>query len=184
MQSYGIDTTRDGWYDNYSWLKNHYLSSGTTNKATKPGKNSTLEENAAYQYSLYTDAMNDTTKAKTESAALKEFVSYWANRKDRNLSDEEIIQKIDWNKYPTLVKMKETAYNGEPMRLNEAVDMGTDDWLYGTIWAARNNRQHMEGHGEQLSGRGKRMERKPGHGCASCIRYEHLCSVYGRQHCG
>ena len=137
----GIDVSNidDNWYTNNAYLQSYYNPSGTTNNPTSPGKNATPEQTAGYNYYQVYQAKANTDKALAESAALRHELSYWANRKDLNYSDDEIIGMIDWKKYPTLVNMKETAAKGAPMELNTAVDMATDDWMYGVIWSARND---------------------------------------------
>jgi hypothetical protein len=148
LQSYGVDTSNPDWYENYSHLKNYYVSSGTTNNATKPGKNAPIEQQAAYWYSIADAARADTDKAKQEIAALQEEIGFYANWNSRNYSDERISSMFDFEddrnedlrkKYPTLYKMITTKNSGEPMKLNEAVSLANQDWVHGQIWAARNN---------------------------------------------
>ena len=117
------------WLARNAGMQQHYIVSGTTNNPSKPGKGATAEQQAAYQYWQVASAQADTESAQTESAALRSELGYWANRADRNLSDEEIISRVDWKRYPTLARMKETAAAGAPMELNAPVDMATDDWM-------------------------------------------------------
>ena len=140
LKALGVDVSNidDDWYERNSFLKQFYKTSDTTNKPTSPGKNATLREDAAYNYDLVYKAKDDTLKAKTEIKALNEELTYLAQRADRNYSDEEIIGMVDMKKYPTLSKMKEAAAMGTSIVLNEAVDMPTEDWMYGVLWAARN----------------------------------------------
>jgi hypothetical protein len=64
-------------------------------------------------------------------------LGYWVNRKDRNYSDEEIANRIGWNKYPTLTMLREGRQKGRPTPLNRAVDFDSDT-VYGMLWSARN----------------------------------------------
>ena len=139
LKALGVNTDRidDDWFAANGWLKDYYKTSGTTNTPSAPGKKATLEENAAYQYYQVWQAEENTRKAETEWAALQNELAYWANRKDRNLSDEEILEKINWDNYKTLQKMDATREMGAPMELNRAVGYSRDA-MYGALWAARN----------------------------------------------
>jgi len=78
-----------------------------------------------------------TKKAEQEWEALQEEISYWTGRADRNYSDDEVLAKIDWSNYPTLVGMDEDAAKGLPTVLNRPVGYSKDA-LRGVVWAARN----------------------------------------------
>ena len=142
LNDLGIDTSNidDNWYDQWSGLKQYYKYTANTNSlsSTMIGKKSSAEEKAAYNYNQLVMAEEQTRKAETEWQALQEELTYWAQRTDRNYSDDEILKKIDWNKYKTLQKMDETRLAGTPMELNRAIGY-SEDALYGVLWAARNN---------------------------------------------
>lgn len=131
--SRGID---DKWLASYDWLKNHYRME-TGNTPLAPSSKSSTEENAAYWYYRVLQAEPTTKKAEQEWEALQEEISYWAGRADRNYSDDEVLAKIDWSSYPTLVGMDEDAAKGLPTVLNRPVGY-SQDALRGVVWAARN----------------------------------------------
>ena len=124
------------WFENYSWLKNHYRTE-TGNTPLAPTAKSTKEENAAYWYYKALAAEPTTQRAEQEWAALQEELAYWTTRSDRNYSDDEVLAKIDWSDYPTLTGMDEAAAKGTPTVLNRAIGY-SQDALRGVIWAARN----------------------------------------------
>lgn len=124
------------WLEENAWLKNHYRTvTGTTPLA--PSSSSTREQNAAYWYYKAMEAEETTERAETEWAALQEEIKYWTGRSDRNYSDEEVLARIDWSKYPTLVRMDEDRQKGTPTVLNRSIGY-SQDALYGVVWAARN----------------------------------------------
>ena len=125
------------WLADNAGLKNHYRT-GTSGSPLAPSSSSTPENDAAYWYYKALDAEETTQLAETEWGALQEELYYWVNRSDRNYRDEEILAKIDWSAYPTLVKMDEGAASGVPLALNRAVGYSRDV-LPGVLWAARNN---------------------------------------------
>lgn len=78
-----------------------------------------------------------TEKAKMEWQNLQKELSYWA-QSDRNYSDEEILNRVNWKNYPTLVKMDaDRAGEGSTVYLNEPIGYDQDA-MYGVMWAARN----------------------------------------------
>lgn len=78
-----------------------------------------------------------TEKAKTEWQNLQNELSYWA-QSDRNYSDEEILNRVNWKNYPTLAKMDaDRAGEGSTVYLNEPIGYDQDA-MYGVMWAARN----------------------------------------------
>ena len=92
-----------------------------------------------------TDKVNDTNIRNTNNATnewnqLQAELAYWANRTDRNYSDDEIINRIDMTKYPTLAKMDEYKTTGVTMDLLAPVGYSKDA-MYGVLWAARNGGQ-------------------------------------------
>lgn len=141
LSELGADVSKidDDWIEGYSWLKEHYLFNGTSNTPSKPGKNASVEEIAAYNYYQVLKSEGQTRKAEQEWAALQEEIKYWTNRSDRNYSDDEILGKINWNNYKTLTAMDESAAQGTPMELNRGIGYSRDN-LYGVIWQARNGR--------------------------------------------
>lgn len=143
LASYGIDTSNinDDWFKQYKWLENYY-NYGTTNTPTSPGKKASLNQKAAYAYWQVAKQNELTKSAQSEWQAAKDEAAYWANRADRNYSDDDIIgivYKDFAKKYPTLAKMDESII--EPgnalLELNSGINYSRDA-LYGTIWAARN----------------------------------------------
>jgi hypothetical protein len=139
ISDYGVDTSRgitDDWIQEYSYLKNYYrVGEGGTPLA--PSAKSSNEENAAYYYYKILKSEETTRKAETEWAALQEEINYWAARTDRNYSDQQILDKIDWSKYSTLTALDEDKNLGTPTSLNRAIDYSTDV-LSGVVWGARN----------------------------------------------
>jgi len=135
----GLDTSGGAtskWIEQNSYLKNYYRT-GVNGTPLAPTKNSTPEESAAYYYYKVLQDEDTTQKAETEWAAVQEQINYWAGRTDRNYSDEEILAKIDWADYPTLVSMDADKAAGTPTQLNRAVGY-SQDALSGVVWAARN----------------------------------------------
>lgn len=140
LASYGIDPaslTADWFNANTSWQG--YLNyNGTTTTPSKPGKKASEQEKVAYALYQFQKSMDTTSAAKSEWAAAQNEINYWANRKDLNLSDDEIISRVfGSNKYSTLGKMDTTRSSGAPLELNEAIDYNPDS-VRGAIWAARN----------------------------------------------
>ena len=143
---YGIDVTgieSDDWFAKNSWLQQYYNVSDTTNKATKPGKNASDLEWAAYYYNLAYDQHETTKNAINETSAVQQQVQWMVNDPSRNWSDQEIIDTINGEmnggRYSTLGKVEEGKRRGEPVRLNTALDY-SEDALKGMIWAARNQK--------------------------------------------
>lgn len=143
MQELGFDVSNldDAWFEKNSWLKQYYVTTDNTNNlsSTMTNKKASNEQRAAYAFNQLDKQRETTAKAKSESAALTEELGYMANDPNHNYSDDYIISHIDWKKYPTLAKMKETAAQGTPLELNSPVEMATDDWMHGVLWAARND---------------------------------------------
>lgn len=140
LSSLGFDMSggvTDEWLQQNSWLKNHYRT-GAGGAPLAPSEKSTPAQNAAYWYYQLLRDEGTTRQAEAEWAALQEEISYWAGRKDRNYSDDEIMERIDWSNYQTLTRMDADRQKGTPTSLNRAVGY-SQDALYGTIWAARGN---------------------------------------------
>ena len=140
LANLGVDMSggiTEDWLAKNSWLKAYYRTSGNSSTPLAPTKSSTAEQNAAYYYYQILKAQDTTNQAEAEWKALQEEIGYWANRKDRNYSDDQIISRIDWSKYKTLARMDDGAASGVPLTLNSAIGY-SQDALKGVIWAARN----------------------------------------------
>ena len=128
--------TKD-WLEQNRALVGNYRT-GSSGTPLAPSSQSTPENDAAYWYYKILSAEPETENAETEWEALQEEVRYWTRRTDRNYSDEEILAKINWVDYPTLVRMDEGRKKGTPIALNRPVGY-SQDALYGVIWGARND---------------------------------------------
>lgn len=128
--------TKD-WLEQNRALVGSYRT-GRSGTPLAPSSQSTPENDAAYWYYKILSAEPETENAETEWEALQEEVRYWTGRADRNYSDEEILAKINWADYPTLVRMDEGRKKGTPLALNRPVGY-SQDALYGVIWGARND---------------------------------------------
>lgn len=143
ITKYGIDVSggiNDDWFKKNAYLMNYYTY-GSTNNPLGTAKSRSKEQNAA---ALYYDLLQDeekTKKAENEWQALQDEVRYWTGRKDLNLTDQEILNRIDWNNYKTLSSMDESRENGAPIALNRAVGYSRDN-LYGIIWEERNGQEN------------------------------------------
>lgn len=144
LASYGIDARgiNDDWYAANPEWQSYLIFNGTTNTPSKPGKKATAQQKAAYEIYQLGKADADTKNMKTEWQAMQEELSYWALRDDLNMSDDEIIDRVEkemQKKYPTLYRMEKSLEpGGALLELNEASDFSRDN-MYGVIWAARNN---------------------------------------------
>lgn len=143
LAAYGfnVNNLTDDWFNqNNSWISQNLLYNGTTNTPSKPGKKSTTDQKIAYELYQYQKSEADTKKAETQWQALQDELTYWAKRKDRNYSDDQILGKIDWSKYGMLTQMddyrKGESYS--PKEYNRAIGYSKDA-MYGVMWAARNN---------------------------------------------
>ena len=134
----GIDTAdiNEKWFEDNAWLK-QYVRTGAAGLPKVPTSKSSREETAAYYYKRLADSEGRTRQAETELSGLRREIGYWAGRKDRNYSDEEIVSRIYWNKYPALTMLREDQRNGRPTPLNRAVDLDSDT-VFGMLWSARN----------------------------------------------
>ncbi len=136
LSAMGFDVSDPNFIQNNAWLKGEYRL-GTNGSPLAPSNSSTAEQNAAYWYNKYMDDEETTLKAEQEWAALQEEVGYWAGRKDRNLTDEEIYAKINWNNYPTLKRMDEAKGKGLSVGLTRPIGY-SQDALNGVIYGKRN----------------------------------------------
>ena len=114
-----------------------YLQFNSAGNIQAPTKKSSKEQKAAYYYYQLLLAEGTTEQAETEWAALQEEITYWTGRQDLNLSDDEVLAKIDWSKYKTLTGMDDNRAKGKPTELNRSIGYNQDA-LSGVIWAARN----------------------------------------------
>ena len=141
MENLGYDMSNvdDDWFNTYKGLEGYYQFSGTTNTPSKPGKGATAEQTASYEYFQLGKANDATKSMKSEWEQLQNELAYWALDPYRNYTDDEIIGKVDWKKYPTLKKMMDSVNNpgATILELNAGTDFSPAA-MYGTIWAARN----------------------------------------------
>lgn len=124
------------WLNANSSLQQYLKLTSAGNIAT-PGKRATKEEKAAYYWYQLAQDEEKTQQAEKEWAALQEELAYWATRDDLNLSDEDILARIDWKNYKTLTGMDTDRVGGKPTSLNRAVGY-SQDAISGVMWAARN----------------------------------------------
>lgn len=121
LQDMGYDTSAvdDNWFAQNSWMAN--------DEATAPFYGAMMEDEQRTQ------------EAERETAALDEELAWWANQDNLNLSDDEIIGRIDMSKYPTLQEMDKTRGGGQdPLGMNRPLAY-SDGWMRGRLWAARND---------------------------------------------
>ena len=140
ISALGIDTSggiNKNWFGINAGLKNFYRT-GTSGTPLAPSSSSTPENDAAYWYYKIGDAEETTVRAETEWEALRDELSFWTGWEARNYSDDEVLGKVNWSDYPTLVKMDEGRQNGLPLFLNRSVGY-SQDAMTGVIWAKRNN---------------------------------------------
>lgn len=143
LNSLGVDTSNidDNWFNQTKWLNDYLIYDGTTLSPSKPGKNATAQQMAAYERYQIEKANGDTKAVDSEWAALQQELAWMATKDPRHLSDDAIVDSIDWKKYPTLKKLTDSLTPGSGVNmveLNHGTDFSTDN-LYGAIWAARNN---------------------------------------------
>ena len=142
---FDMSVVDDNWFNQYAYLKDYLRYNGNSNTPSAPGKKASLEEQAAYQYYQLWKGEEGTKKIESQWQGLKDDIYYWANRTDRNYSDEEILRdKIDWSKYKDLTNIYNPltdTYNEandlEPKEYNRAIGYGREE-LNGALWAARN----------------------------------------------
>ena len=130
---------------NDEWIaKNQYLLAGAryTDAGTTPAaptKTSTAAQNAAYYYYQIQRNYADTKEVLNEEAALKDDIAYWVGREDLNLSDDQILEMMDWDKkYKYLKGLKTAQSDGHVYNYTQPIDYNPDN-LRGYVWAARNN---------------------------------------------
>ena len=143
---YDISNIDDDWFEATSGLDQYLKFNGTTNTPSSPGNKASSDQKAAYARYQVGKAQEQTVKAKQECAALQEEINFLANWQDRNYSDDGIIDYIYGKdgekfkkKYPTLAAMDESMQPGKAiLQFNEPIPY-SKDWVYGNIWAARND---------------------------------------------
>lgn len=139
LKSYGIDTSKidDNFYKQNDYLRQYLKYNGQTNTPSSPGAKASDAEKAAYAFYQVWNSEASTKKAEQQWADLQKELSYWAQRKDRNYSDDYIINnKIDWSKYSELTSM-DTNKLMKPNEYNRTIGYSKDA-MYGVLWAARN----------------------------------------------
>ena len=138
----GIDVSggiNDEWIAQNQYLLQgaRYTDAGTTPAA--PTKTSTAAQNAAYYYYQIQRNYADTKEVLNEEAALKDEIAYWVGRDDLNLSDDQILERLDWGKkYKYLQGLKTAQSDGHVYNYTQPIDYNPDN-LRGYIWAARND---------------------------------------------
>lgn len=144
LSSLGVDTSNinQKWFEQNADLQNYFKFSGDGTPVA-PTKRSKPQEIAAYSYWKLAQDEERTQKAENEWSSLQRDVKYWAGRKDRNYSDDEVLSMIDWKKYPTLLEMDEAGARGAPVMLNRGIDISKDA-LKGLMWSARNGVDDMD----------------------------------------
>lgn len=138
LNAYGVDTSKidDNFFRQNDYLRQYLIYNGTTNSPSKPGAKATAAQKAAYEYYQIWKSEEATTKAENQWEQLQRELTYWTQQKDRNYSDEEVLARIDWDKYSELVSMDKNKYM-QPNEYNRAIGYSRDAML-ATIWKARN----------------------------------------------
>lgn len=125
------------WFGDNAYLTQHYRM-GANGKPLAPSSKSTPEQDAAYWYYQGLADEDLTQKAEAEWEALTDVMTYWAGRTDLNLSYDQILEKIDWSLYPTLVASDEAAAKRTPLQFTRPIGYSKDA-MQGVVWAAWNN---------------------------------------------
>ena len=145
LQQLGFDTNQltDDWFkgEGGQFIQQNLIYNGTSNTPTNPTNSRKYSQNQKIAYWLYQydKSEGQTKEAESEYQKAMNEAYYWAQRTDRNYSDEEIIGKVRENfasKYPTLAKMEANGTMA-PLEMNRAIDF-SDDALYGAIYMGRN----------------------------------------------
>lgn len=134
---------------NDEWIaQNQYLLQGAryTDAGTTPAyaKNDTPAQKAAYYFYQIQNEYADTKEVLREIEELQNDFDYWVGRDDLNLSDDQILAKIDWDgKYKYLKGLKDaqtpgSKTNGKVYKYTQPINYNPDN-LRGMLWAARNN---------------------------------------------
>ncbi len=130
------DNVRDWLSANSEFVRQNKRETESTYNPTKTKRSSKDQQIAYWLYQLEKD-QDFTEKAQQEWANLQKELSYKANRLDWNMSDDEIINSINWKKYPSLAKMDAGIEMGTYPELTQGMDYSRDN-LYGVLFAARN----------------------------------------------
>lgn len=141
---FNTELLTNGWLNSSEaagYIRSNLVYDGATNTPKTPGKKSTADQYNAYWLNQYLAAEKDTNAAQSEIDGSFDFINYWTNASDRNLSDDQIKQKYKDEYYskncPTLQKMQKNADENKPLELNKAMDF-SDDTIDAMIWMARN----------------------------------------------
>lgn len=79
----------------------------------------------------------DTQKFETQWADAKAKAAYWAGRTDLNLSDDDIIARVNLDGYSAIKALNKKISEGSTVYYTRSLGY-SPDVLYGVIWAARN----------------------------------------------
>lgn len=146
LSAMGINTSgmNTDWFKaNTDWQKDLVYSGTSNSPVTPPKKTATAQQNAAYQMWQLSKQAELTDKVDSEWAAMQQEIYYWTQRSDLNLSDDDIIAKVNENKqknYPTLYALDKSRQPGQTLlELNHGTDYSEDN-MYGVIWSARNGK--------------------------------------------
>ena len=136
IAKYGYDTSNvnDDWINQYGGLRTYSTA------PSKPGKKGTQKDWETYDYYLIGEANPNTNNVDKEWSALQQELIYKAKDPTSNDTDQEIIDSIDWKKYPTLQKLNDSVHatkGGEVIKLNRGTTYSPDA-MRGVIWSARN----------------------------------------------
>lgn len=128
---FGVDTFDQAWIDaNRSLMANITFAEEDDQKPVKPGKNATPEEKKAYEYWLIAHTYEQTTReGEKELAALEEAMRRKAAILGAEATAEKLVAAINWDDYPTLRNMRDTAAAGNARMVNRPVHTGDDSLL-------------------------------------------------------
>lgn len=94
--------------------------------------------NKTYTYGKYAaDNEARTQTFETQWADAKAKAAYWAGRTDLNLSDDDIIERVNLNGYSEIKKVNEAIQSGDTRYYTRELNY-SPDILYAVIWEARN----------------------------------------------
>lgn len=138
LAALGIDVSNidDKWIE-----ANKHLLDGAyyTDVGTKPAKGKTPSQNAAYYYSNIVDQYESTKTIQNLAEELKQEVMFKASLTDKNYSDQQILDSIDWNgKYKWLNNLDTEYAKGHIYEYTAPIDFDRDE-LAGYMWAGRND---------------------------------------------
>lgn len=94
--------------------------------------------NNTYTYGKYAaDNEARTQKFEAQWADAQAKAAYWAGRTDLNLSDEDIIKRVNLDGYSEIKTLNKYIQEGKTRYYTRELNY-SPEMLYGTIWAARN----------------------------------------------